>query len=72
MKFHKGNKQYPQPADSQMLFNTLDTIMSPVRIILLVQIGKEGWDCSSLAGVILSQEGDCQFVLIKLCELETL
>lgn len=59
LKFHKGNKQYPQPADSQMLFNTLDTIMSPVRIILLVQIGKEGWDCSSLAGVILSQEGDC-------------
>lgn len=59
LKFHKGNKQYPQPADSQMLFDTLDTIMSPVRIILLVQIGKEGWDCSSLAGVILSQEGDC-------------
>lgn len=59
LKFHKGNKQYSQPADSQMLFDTLDSPLSPIRIILLVQIGKEGWDCSSLAGVILSQEGDC-------------
>ena len=59
LKFHKGNKQYPQPADSQMLFDTLDKSFSPIRIILLVQIGKEGWDCRSLTGIILSQEGDC-------------
>ena len=39
LKFHKGNKQYPQPADSQMLFETLDSPLSPIRIILLVQIG---------------------------------
>ncbi len=32
---------------------------SQKRIILLVQIGKEGWDCRSLTGIILSQEGDC-------------
>jgi hypothetical protein len=25
-----------------------------------VQIGKEGWDCRSLTGIILSQEGDCK------------
>lgn len=24
-----------------------------------MQIGKEGWDCKSLGGVVLSQEGDC-------------
>lgn len=59
LKFHKGNKQYPQPADSQMLFDTLDRPVSKVRIVLLVQIGKEGWDCRSLTGIILSQEGDC-------------
>lgn len=59
LKFHKGNKQYPQPADSQMQFDTLDTPLSKVRIVLLVQIGKEGWDCRSLTGIILSQEGDC-------------
>ena len=59
LKFHKGNKQYPQPADSQMQFDTLDSPISKIRIILLVQIGKEGWDCRSLTGIILSQEGDC-------------
>ncbi len=59
LKFHKGNKQYPQPADSQMQFDTLDKSISRIRVALLVQIGKEGWDCRSLTGIILSQEGDC-------------
>lgn len=56
LKFHKGNKQYPQPVDSQMQFDTLDKPLSKIRVILLVQIGKEGWDCRSLTGIILSQE----------------
>ncbi len=59
LKFHKGNKQYKMPTDSQMQFDVLDKPISKIRIILLVQIGKEGWDCRSLAGIILSQEGDC-------------
>lgn len=59
LKFHKGNKQYPAPADSQMQFDVLDKPISKIRIVLLVQIGKEGWDCRSLTGIILSQEGDC-------------
>ena len=59
LKFHKGNKQYPQPADSQMQFDVLDKSISKIRVVLLVQIGKEGWDCKSLTGIILSQEGDC-------------
>ncbi len=59
LKFHKGNKQYPQPTDSQMQFDTLDSSISKIRVVLLVQIGKEGWDCRSLTGIILSQEGDC-------------
>ena len=59
LRFHKGNKQYPQPADSQMEFDILDKPISRTRIVLLVQIGKEGWDCKSLTGIILSQEGDC-------------
>ena len=59
LKFHKGNKQYPQPQDSQWQFDILDQPISRTRIILLVQIGKEGWDCRSLTGIILSQEGDC-------------
>lgn len=59
LKFHKGNKQYPQPTDSQMQFDSLDKAISKIRVVLLVQIGKEGWDCRSLTGIILSQEGDC-------------
>lgn len=59
LKFHKGNKQYSQSADSQMQFDTLDKSISKIRVVLLVQIGKEGWDCRSLTGIILSQEGDC-------------
>jgi len=59
LRYHKGNKEYPQPADSQMEFETLDKPISKKRIVLLVQIGKEGWDCRSLTGIILSQEGDC-------------
>lgn len=59
LKFHKGNKQYKMSADSQMQFDTLDKPISSIRIVLLVQVGKEGWDCRSLTGIILSQEGDC-------------
>lgn len=59
LKFHKGNKEYPQPQDSQMQFDILDKPFSRTRIVLLVQIGKEGWDCRSLTGIVLSQEGDC-------------
>ena len=59
LKFHKGNKQYLMSPDAQMEFDILDSTVSKIRIILLVQIGKEGWDCRSLTGIILSQEGDC-------------
>ena len=59
LKFHGGNKVYPQPVNADKEFVMLDTDMSNIRIVLLVQIGKEGWDCKSLTGIILSQEGDC-------------
>lgn len=59
LRYHRGNKEYPAPEGAELAFAALDTPHSPVRIVLLVQIGKEGWDCRSLAGVVLSQEGDC-------------
>ncbi len=34
-------------------FRSLDTVFSKIRIVLLAQIGKEGWNCKSLSGVIL-------------------
>jgi hypothetical protein len=59
LKYHRGNKQFPAPAGAESEFKLLDTHLSKKRFILLVQIGKEGWDCRSLTGVILSQKGDC-------------
>ncbi len=59
LKYHKGNKKYKTTKEAETDFNSLDTPLSRKKIILLVQIGKEGWDCRSLTGVILSQKGDC-------------
>ena len=58
LKFHGGNSYYSMPKENELAFRTLDLPQSPIRYILLVQVGKEGWDCRSLAGVILSQKGD--------------
>ena len=59
LKYHGGNKAYPQPEGAETEFASLDASFSKIRIILLVQIGKEGWDCKSLTGVILPQKGAC-------------
>lgn len=58
LKYHKGNKDYKLPKENDLEFNSLDQPFSNKRIILLVQVGKEGWDCRSLTGIILSQKGD--------------
>ena len=59
LPYHGGNKQYPQHEGSETAFASLDTSISKYKIVLLVQIGKEGWDCKSLTGVILPQKGVC-------------
>ena len=59
LKYHDGNKQFPQPVGSETAFASLDTSLSKIKVVLLVQIGKEGWDCKSLTGVILPQRGAC-------------
>jgi len=59
LKYHGGNKNFPKPDNSEIEFAALDTPLSKIKIILLVQIGKEGWDCKSLTGVILPQKGVC-------------
>lgn len=58
LEFHGGNKTYSLPKENELAFRSLDLPHSKHRYILLVQIGKEGWDCPSLTGVILSQKGD--------------
>lgn len=59
LKYHGGNKTYPQPENAEFEFASLDTSLSKIRVVLLVQIGKEGWDCHSLASVILPHEKSC-------------
>lgn len=59
LKYHKGNSAYKISKEAETEFASLDLPLSKIKIILLVQIGKEGWDCRSLTGVVLSQKGDC-------------
>ncbi|MCM1522348.1 MAG: DEAD/DEAH box helicase family protein [Muribaculaceae bacterium] len=59
LKYHKGNKDYSVAEDAQFEFSQLDSPLSKKRIILLVGIGREGWNCKSLTGVILSQRNSC-------------
>jgi type III restriction enzyme len=58
LKYHGGNKQYNLPKENELAFRSLDLAISKKRYILLVQVGKEGWDCRSLTSVVLSQQGD--------------
>ena len=59
LKFHRGNKEYPTAENAESEFALLDSPLSKVRVVLLAQIGKEGWDCRSLTGVILPHQGAC-------------
>lgn len=59
LKYHKGNSTYKVDEDAQFEFSILDSPLSKKRIILLVGIGREGWNCKSLTGVILSQRNAC-------------
>lgn len=54
-----GARKYAEPEGSEAAFAMLDSPTSKIRIVLLVQIGKEGWDCKSLTGVVLPHEGAC-------------
>ncbi len=58
LKFHKGNKDYKIDKNAELEFRSLDLPISKKRYILLVQVGKEGWDCKSLSSVVLSGTGD--------------
>ena len=50
------DKEYKLESDAEYKFLTLDRPENNIRVVLLCQIGKEGWDCKSLTGIILAQE----------------
>ncbi|MDD2600038.1 MAG: DEAD/DEAH box helicase family protein [Kiritimatiellae bacterium] len=56
LRYHGGNQSYSLAAESELEFKSLDTPLSRKKYILLVAIGKEGWDCRSLTAVLLPQK----------------
>lgn len=64
----KEDKKYEIPKDSKAVFNNLDKPYSDKRVILLVAIGTEGWDCRSLTAVALPRQKTTKnFVLQTTC-----
>lgn len=57
LEYFSDNKEGSAGTEAEREFLRLDR-SNKIRIVLLCQIGKEGWDCPSLASVVLSQEGD--------------
>ena len=64
----KDNKQYALPKNSLSIFHSLDKPYSKKRVVLLVAVGTEGWDCKSLTAVVLPrQKTSKNFVLQTTC-----
>ena len=64
----KSQKRWALPKDSDAIFHNLDQPHINKRVILLVAIGTEGWDCKSLTGVALPRrETTKNFVLQTTC-----
>lgn len=67
-KVAKENKKYELPKENLAIFNNLDKSYSDKRVILLVAIGTEGWDCKSLTAVVLPRQKTTKnFVLQTTC-----
>ncbi|OGM26689.1 hypothetical protein A2692_05655 [Candidatus Woesebacteria bacterium RIFCSPHIGHO2_01_FULL_39_95] len=67
-KVSKENKEYELPKENLAIFNNLDKPYSDKRVVLLVAVGTEGWDCKSLTAVALPRkETSKNFVLQTTC-----
>lgn len=66
--YYSEDKEYPLPKENRGHFLNLDNPTSKYRVILLVAIGTEGWDCKSLTAVCLPrQKNEKNFVLQTTC-----
>jgi superfamily II DNA or RNA helicase len=64
----KEDKKYEIPKESKAIFHNLDKPYSDKRVILLVAVGTEGWDCRSLTAVALPRQKTTKnFVLQTTC-----
>ena len=61
-------KKYALPPGARAEFHNLDSPRSEKRVVLLVAVGKEGWDCRSLTAVALPRASTTRnFVLQTTC-----
>ena len=66
--YYSSSKEYPLSKDSTVIFHNLDQAYSKKRVILLVAIGTEGWDCKSLTSIVLPRKQSTKnFVLQTTC-----
>lgn len=66
--YTNSNKNYPLPKENLIHFLNLDNSTSKFRVVLLVAIGTEGWDCKSLTSVVLPRQRSAKnFVLQTTC-----
>lgn len=64
----KNKEEYKLPKDSLAVFHNLDKPYCQKRVILLVAVGTEGWDCKSLTAVALPRKETAKnFVLQTSC-----
>ena len=62
------SKKYPLPSENLIHFLNLDNPTSTYRVVLLVAVGTEGWDCKSLTSVVLPRQDSAKnFVLQTSC-----
>lgn len=66
--YTNSSKRYPLPPENYIHFLNLDNPTSKFRVILLVAVGTEGWDCKSLTSVVLPRQDSARnFVLQTSC-----
>ena len=63
--YTNSNKNYPLPAENLINFLNLDNPTSKFRVVLLVAVGTEGWDCKSLTSVVLPREGSSRNLVLQ-------
>lgn len=68
LTYYSADTDYPLPPKALTDFHNLDSPHSDKRVVLLVAVGKEGWDCRSLTAVALPRHTTTKnFVLQTSC-----
>ncbi len=68
LTYYSANKEYPLPPRALTEFHNLDSPHSDKRVVLLVAVGTEGWDCRNLTAVALPRHTTTKnFVLQTAC-----